>query len=52
MRTDDGSNGAVRVEEDALGKVEVPLGHLWGAQTERSRHNFQSVWSAIVGAVR
>src|SRR6185295_8240913 len=33
-------NGTVRVEEDALGNVEVPSEHLWGAQTERSRHNF------------
>jgi fumarate hydratase class II len=30
----------VRVEEDALGHVEVPAEHLWGAQTERSRQNF------------
>jgi fumarate hydratase class II len=30
----------VRVEEDALGEVEVPADHLWGAQTERSHHNF------------
>src|SRR5262245_56615510 len=30
----------VRVEEDALGHVEVPSDHLWGAQTERSRRNF------------
>jgi fumarate hydratase, class II len=30
----------VRVEEDALGSVEVPAGHLWGAQTERSQRNF------------
>jgi len=29
-----------RVEEDALGNVEVPTDHLWGAQTERSRRNF------------
>jgi fumarate hydratase class II len=27
-------------EEDSLGNVEVPGDHLWGAQTERSRHNF------------
>src|SRR5712671_4448221 len=41
-RTDisNGVNGAVRVEEDALGNVEVPREHLWGAQTERSRNNF------------
>src|SRR5271170_6659064 len=30
----------VRVEEDALGKVEVPADHLWGAQTQRSHLNF------------
>ncbi len=29
-----------RVEEDALGDVEVPADHLWGAQTERSHENF------------
>jgi fumarate hydratase class II len=29
-----------RVEEDALGNVEVPADHLWGAQTQRSRVNF------------
>ncbi len=29
-----------RVEEDSLGNVEVPANHLWGAQTERSHHNF------------
>jgi fumarate hydratase class II len=30
----------VRTEEDALGHVEVPAEHLWGAQTERSHRNF------------
>jgi len=29
-----------RIEEDALGNVEVPANHLWGAQTERSHRNF------------
>ncbi len=29
-----------RVEEDALGNVEVPADHLWGAQTQRSHLNF------------
>ena len=29
----------LRVEEDALGNVEVPADRLWGAQTERSRRN-------------
>ena len=32
--------GKFRVEEDALGDVEVPVEHLWGAQTERSHRNF------------
>ena len=30
----------VRIEEDALGNVEVPADHLWGAQTQRSHENF------------
>ena len=30
-----------RVEEDALGEVHVPAGHLWGAQTQRSCTNFR-----------
>src|SRR5580658_11193571 len=34
------NDSRVRVEEDALGHVEVPADHLWGAQTERSRRNF------------
>ena len=29
-----------RTEKDALGEVQVPAEHLWGAQTERSRLNF------------
>src|ERR1700741_301119 len=29
-----------RAEEDALGEVEVPVDHLWGAQTQRSHMNF------------
>ncbi len=35
-----GDTRTFRVEEDAFGNVEVPADHLWGAQTERSRHNF------------
>ena len=35
------SSGKFRTEHDALGTVEVPADRLWGAQTERSRHNFQ-----------
>jgi fumarate hydratase class II len=29
-----------RIEHDSLGDIEVPADRLWGAQTERSRHNF------------
>ena len=29
-----------RIEEDALGDVQVPADHLWGAQTQRSHINF------------
>ncbi len=29
-----------RIEEDALGDVQVPAKHLWGAQTQRSHENF------------
>jgi fumarate hydratase class II len=29
-----------RMEEDALGDVQVPANHLWGAQTQRSHVNF------------
>ena len=29
-----------RIEEDALGEVQVPSEHLWGAQTQRSHMNF------------
>lgn len=35
-----GSKVAVRIEKDALGPVEVPAEHLWGAQTQRSLHFF------------
>src|SRR5262249_57217001 len=34
------TGGKTRVEEDALGDVEVPAGRLWGAQTQRSHLNF------------
>ncbi|MDB5308895.1 MAG: fumC [Gemmataceae bacterium] len=34
------AEGESRVEEDALGNVEVPAEHLWGAQTQRSHLNF------------
>ncbi|AXX65119.1 MAG: class II fumarate hydratase [Lactobacillus sp.] len=31
-----------RIEEDTLGPVKIPDTALWGAQTERSRNNFQT----------
>src|SRR5688500_12970483 len=34
------SDGAVRVETDSLGPVDVPAGALWGAQTQRAVENF------------
>ncbi len=30
-----------RIEHDSMGEVRVPADRLWGAQTERSRNNFQ-----------
>ena len=30
-----------RIEKDTMGDVKVPDDKLWGAQTERSRHNFK-----------
>jgi fumarate hydratase class II len=29
-----------RTEADSMGQIEVPAGHYWGAQTERSLHHF------------
>lgn len=29
-----------RIEKDSMGEIEVPADRLWGAQTERSIHNF------------
>src|SRR6266571_2858119 len=40
MRTNEHHRGTMRTEEDALGHIEVPADHLWGAQTERSHRNF------------
>ena len=31
----------VRIEQDSMGKVEVPAGRMWGAQTQRAVQNFQ-----------
>ncbi|WP_456424680.1 class II fumarate hydratase [Lutibacter sp.] len=30
-----------RIEKDTMGNVEVPANKYWGAQTERSKHNFK-----------
>jgi fumarate hydratase class II len=35
------SQANVRIEKDALGPVEVPADHLWGAQTQRSLEFFK-----------
>jgi len=35
-----GKMDSYRVEKDSLGEVKIPFSNLWGAQTERSRHNF------------
>ena len=40
MTTKNHSNEQFRVEEDALGDVNVPTDHLWGVQTQRSHLNF------------
>ena len=32
-----------RTEHDALGEVQVPADRLWGAQTQRSKDNFQFI---------
>ena len=37
----DRKNSAFRVEADAMGKVQIPKGRLWGAQTQRSLQNFK-----------
>jgi fumarate hydratase class II len=39
MTTRPGDN-EFRIEKDALGEVKVPANRLWGAQTQRSVHNF------------
>src|SRR5271156_392692 len=40
MTEDTTAAHSFRIEEDALGEVEVPPEHLWGAQTQRSHLNF------------
>ena len=40
MATDETTTDSFRIEEDALGDVQVPADRLWGAQTQRSYMNF------------
>ena len=40
MKNEPKAHPHMRIEEDALGNVEVPAEHLWGAQTQRSHLNF------------
>ncbi|HEX4028810.1 MAG TPA: class II fumarate hydratase [Terracidiphilus sp.] len=40
MAADESAVRSLRIEEDALGEVEVPAQHLWGAQTQRACVNF------------
>jgi fumarate hydratase, class II len=40
MKNEPKAQARFRIEEDALGDVEVPAEHLWGAQTQRSHLNF------------
>ena len=34
-------SAGTRIESDAFGPLEIPADRLWGAQTERSLHNFR-----------
>ncbi|MBE6478394.1 MAG: class II fumarate hydratase [Propionibacteriaceae bacterium] len=36
----DNTSAQTRTETDSMGTIEVPADHYWGAQTERSLHNF------------
>src|ERR1700678_3972716 len=40
MMIDQTTTGSFRIEEDALGDVQVPADRLWGAQTQRAYTNF------------
>ena len=40
MKNEPKARPHARIEEDALGNVEVPAERLWGAQTQRSHRNF------------
>ena len=36
-----GKSAGTRIESDAFGPLQIPADRLWGAQTERSLHNFR-----------
>ena len=43
----------MRTEKDSMGTIDVPADHYWGAQTERSLHNFEIgrdtfVWGPVM----
>ncbi len=40
-KTSNNSPGQTRTESDSFGPIEIPADRLWGAQTERSLHNFR-----------
>ncbi len=42
------NSAALRTESDSMGTIEVPANHYWGAQTERSLHNFDIGRSTFV----
>ena len=33
-----------RIEKDTMGEMQVPADKYWGAQTERSRNNFNKIF--------
>ena len=36
-----------RIEKDTMGEIQVPADKLWGAQTQRSRDNFEIGWELM-----
>ncbi|MFT0848704.1 class II fumarate hydratase [Actinomycetaceae bacterium L2_0104] len=42
------NSAALRTESDSMGTIDVPADHYWGAQTERSLHNFDIGRSTFV----
>lgn len=37
----------MRIEKDSMGEIQVPGDKYWGAQTERSRRNFNIGWETM-----